>query len=376
MLSVLSVSSLIACESENIVVSQQQKVMSSEKNQKISVEKIFEFKEPWALQELPNGNLLITEKVGSLKLFNPITQKVIDVLHVPNVAYGGQGGLGDVRLHPEFHQNSYIYLSYVEAEQELYGAVVIRAQLNLTDPNVAKLENIERIWVQTPKVRGQGHYAHRIVFDHVGDFWISSGERQQFDPAQDLKTNLGKIIRLSDDGNLLADNPFQDRGEVAKQIWSLGHRNPLGLAFDPTGKLWVAEMGPQGGDELNLIVKGKNYGYPWVSNGDHYDGRDIPDHHTRPEFKAPKLDWTPVISPSSLIFYTGDVFPEWQNKALIGGLSSKAIIVVDTQANPVKEIQRIAMKQRIRALLQAQDGTIWVLEDGQQAGLLRITKPH
>ncbi len=170
------------------------------------------------------------------------------------------------------------------------------------------------------------------------------------------------------------DNPFQSQGEVAKQVWSFGHRNPLGMAFDEQGQLWVVEMGPKGGDELNLIQKGKNYGYPVVSNGDHYSGLNIPDHVTRPEFEAPKLDWTPVISPSSLIFYTGQMFPKWQGKAIIGGLSSEALIIVDTTAQLAKEIQRIDMKQRIRGLQQAKDGSIWVIEDGKHADLIQLVK--
>ncbi|MDN5443577.1 MAG: PQQ-dependent sugar dehydrogenase, partial [Acinetobacter sp.] len=252
-----------------------------------------------------------------------------------------------------------------------YGAVVIRADLNL-DQAQPQLDNLKMIWKQAPKVRGQGHYAHRMLFDGAGKLWISSGERQKFDPAQDLTSNLGKMIRLNDDGSVALDNPFQTQGDIAKQIWSLGHRNPLGMALDAKKQLWVVEMGPKGGDELNLIQKAKNYGYPIVSNGDHYSGLNIPDHATRPEFEAPKLDWTPVISPSSLIFYTGQMFPKWQDKAIIGGLSSEALIIVDTTAQPVKEIQRIDMKERIRGLQQAKDGSIWVIEDGKHADLIQL----
>ena len=144
------------------------------------------------------------------------------------------------------------------------------------------------------------------------------------------------------------------------------------MAFDAKQQLWVAEMGPKGGDELNLIQRGKNYGYPIVSNGDHYSGKPIPDHYTRPEFEAPVISWTPVISPSSLIFYQGQKFPAWKNKALISGLSSQAIVIVDTEAKPAKEIQRIAMPQRIRGLIEAQDGSIWGIEDGPKAWLFQI----
>lgn len=341
--------------------------------QSYQVHAIADFNEPWAFVELPNGQLLITEKAGKLKLFNPKTRQILDVQAVPRVAYGGQGGLGDVVLDPNFQQNQFIYLSYAESGMGGYGAVVIRAKLLLDVKSAPKLTQIQRIWQQTPKVSGQGHYAHRMQFGADGKLWISSGERQKFEPAQDLKGNLGKILRLNADGTSPRDNPFQQHGEIAKQVWSLGHRNPLGMAFDAKGQLWVAEMGPKGGDELNVIVKGQNYGYPLVSNGDHYNGLPIPDHATRPEFKAPVLDWTPVISPSSLIFYTGDVFPQWKNKALLGGLSSQAIIVVDTQTKPAQEIQRLPIGQRIRGLLQAKDGNIWVIEDGKSARLLKLT---
>lgn len=338
----------------------------------IQLQRVAELNEPWALAVLPDSRLLVTEKSGKLILFNPKNRTKIFIQNVPKVAYGGQGGLGEVVIHPQFLQNHRVYLSYAEAGPSGYGAVVVSADLNLDEPQ-PQLKNTRVIWKQVPKVSGQGHYAHRLAFDDSGNLWISSGERQKFDPAQDMTSNLGKILRLKDDGSVLPDNPFQSQGEVAKQIWSLGHRNPLGMAFDPQGQLWVVEMGPQGGDELNLIQKSKNYGYPHVSNGDHYSGLNIPDHATRPEFEAPQLDWTPVISPSSLMFYTGSLFPEWKNKAIIGGLSSEALIIVDTRSKPVKEMQRIAMKKRIRGIQQGQDGSLWIIEDGKNAHLIHMT---
>ncbi|ENV90382.1 PQQ-dependent sugar dehydrogenase [Acinetobacter bereziniae] len=340
-------------------------------DQSYRVEKVATFDEPWAMTELVDGRLLITERRGKLKLYDPSSSQSIDILGVPPVAYGGQGGLGDIALHPDYKNNHQIYLSYAEKGNGGYGAVVVRGELNLQETN-PQIRNIQRIWEQVPKVSGQGHYAHRMLFGKDGKLWISSGERQKFDPAQDMKSNLGKVIRLNDDGTVVADNPFTQQGEIAKQVWSLGHRNPLGIAFDHKDQLWVVEMGPKGGDELNLIHKGENYGYPIVSNGDHYSGKEIPDHVTRPEFKAPEISWTPVISPSNLVFYQKQLFPQWTNKALIGGLSSEAIIVVDTESKPVREIQRLNMKQRIRDIYPAHDGSIWVLEDGKNAGLLRL----
>ncbi|MFX7150740.1 PQQ-dependent sugar dehydrogenase [Acinetobacter baumannii] len=338
------------------------------------VEAVAHFKEPWAITSLPDQRLLVTERQGKLKIFNPQNKQVLDVQGVPAVNYGGQGGLGDVALHPDFAKNHWIYLSYAAKGQGGSGAVISRAKLDLSDPNQPKLTDIKQIWQQVPKVSGQGHYGHRMLFGADGKLWVSSGERQKFDPAQNMKSNLGKILRLNDDGSAALGNPFYEQGGVTAEIWSLGHRNPLGMAFDRKGQLWVVEMGPKGGDELNIITKGENYGYPIVSNGDHYSGQPIPDHHTRPEFKAPEIDWTPVISPSSLIIYRGQQFPAWQNKALIGGLSSEAIVVVDLEHKPVKEVQRLEMKQRIRRLHEAQDGSIWVIEDGPNARLLKLSK--
>lgn len=364
-----------ACNAENSPNKNTQAATNLDSNvsnlQKYSTEKVMEFNEPWAMAALNDGRLLITERKGKLQLFDPKLKKKVEVKGVPKVAYGGQGGLGDIILHPDFANNQWVYLSYAEQGQGGYGAVVIRGKLDLNQI-APQLTQIEQIWNQVPKFSGQGHYAHRMAFGSDGKLWISSGERQQFTPAQDMQSNLGKIIRLNEDGSIPADNPFMTQGIIAKQIWSLGHRNPLGMAFNSKGELWVVEMGPKGGDELNKIIKAKNYGYPVVSNGDHYDGKPIPNHNTRPEFEAPKVNWTPVISPSSLIFYQGKQFPAWKNKALIGGLSSEAIIVVNTESEPVKEIQRLDMKQRIRALLEAQDGAIWVLEDGKNAKLIKI----
>ena len=342
-------------------------------SQSYRVETIAQFNEPWAITSLPDQHLLITERKGQLKLFDPKTKSIVNVSGVPAVSYGGQGGLGDVILHPDFQNNHWLYLSYASKGQGGYGAEISRAKLDLSNPAQPKLTDLKTIWQQVPKVSGQGHYGHRMMFGPDGKLWVSSGERQKFDPAQDMQSNLGKVLRLNDDATPVKDNPFIQQGGVTAQIWSLGHRNPLGMAFDPQGQLWVVEMGPKGGDELNRIVKGENYGYPIVSNGDHYSGLPIPDHHTHPEFKAPEIDWTPVISPSSLMIYTGNQFPLWQQKALIGGLSSEAIIVVDLNAKPVREVQRLDMKQRIRGLHQAQDGSIWVIEDGPKAKLLKLS---
>ncbi|MCU4333403.1 PQQ-dependent sugar dehydrogenase [Acinetobacter pittii] len=371
---------LMACGSNNTNSKNPEQNTTAKADQSVAIKQTYQveavshFNEPWAVTSLPDQRLLVTERQGKLKIFNPKNKQMLDVQGVPAVNYGGQGGLGDVILHPDFAKNHWVYLSYATKGQGGSGAVISRAKLDLSHPNQPKLTDIKQIWQQVPKVSGQGHYGHRMLFGTDSKLWVSSGERQKFDPAQNMKSNLGKILRLNEDGTAAVDNPFYKQGGVTAEIWSLGHRNPLGMAFDRQGQLWVVEMGPKGGDELNIITKGENYGYPIVSNGDHYSGQPIPDHHTRPEFKAPEIDWTPVISPSSMIIYRGQQFPAWQNKALIGGLSSEAIIVVDLEHKPVKEVQRLDMKKRIRGLHEAKDGSIWVIEDGSNARLLKLSK--
>ena len=332
------------------------------------------FDEPWAMSFLPDGRLLVSEKAGTLKLFDFASGKAGEVSGVPVVEYGGQGGLGDVVPHPQFAQNGWVYISYAEAgDGDTAGAAVARAKLAPDDAGGGRLENPEVIWRQVPKLEGRGHYGHRLLFGDDGKLWISSGERQHFDPAQDMQSNLGKILRLNDDGSVPADNPFAAQGDVAAQVWSLGHRNPLGIAFDANGQLWNDEMGPAGGDELNKVERGANYGYPIVSNGDHYDGRPIPDHATRPEFSAPAVTWNPVISPSSLVFYSGTQFPDWQGDALIGGLSSQALVRVEFDGDRAFEAARYPMGNRIRAVRQGPDGAILLLEDGKGGRLLKLT---
>jgi glucose/arabinose dehydrogenase len=348
------------------------------------VEPVASFDEPWALAFLPDGRMLVTEKQGAIHIVTPDGRK-LPVRWDTAVDYGGQGGLGDVALHPDFARNGLVYLSYVEAGAgDTRGAVVARAIASF-DERGGTLSDSEIIWRQYPKVVGRGHYGHRLLFDDDGYLWISSGDRQKFTPAQDMQSNLGKIIRLNDDGSVPDDNPFvdyfsenalvDDEG-VYPEIWSLGHRNPLGMAFDLDGRLWEIEMGPAGGDELNLISRRGNYGYPLVSNGDHYDGREIPDHDTRPEFDEPAITWTPVISPGDLMVYRGRLFSEWRGDALAAGLSSQAIVRIDLDGDSAHEIERFPMDARIRSVVEGPDGAIWVLEDGRQEGagrLLRLT---
>ena len=342
------------------------------------------FDEPWAMTALPNTGsqapkLLVTQKTGELFIVDTATGNKTKIEGVPTVAYGGQGGLGDIIVAPDFATSNTVYLSYAEAgtggDSNKFGAKVIKAILSGLETATPILQDITPIWQQSPKVTGQGHYSHRLLFSPDGRYlYISSGERQDKDPAQDMNGNLGKIIRLSPDGNTPTDNPFTDN-ELAKQFWTMGNRNVLGIRFDESGRLWANEMGPKGGDEFNLIKKGKNYGWPIVSNGRNYSGTPIPDHDTRPDFEMPKITWTPVISPSSLSLYTAgshNDFPALQGDFLISGLSSKALIVVSIdEDDSATERYRYDMGERVRSVL-AVDGQVWALEDGDGGRLLRL----
>ncbi len=333
------------------------------------------FDEPWAMTFLPDGRMLVTEKSGKLFLASQNGAKT-EVSGVPAVDYGGQGGLGDVVLAPDFATSNMVYLSWAEAgESDTRGAVIGRAKLVMDATGNAKLQGLEKVWTQSPKVKGRGHYSHRIVFSPDGQYmFIASGDRQKMEPAQDMGENLGKILRLYPDGSVPKDNPFYAKGGVTAQIWTLGHRNILGIAYDAQGQLWSQEMGPQAGDELNLVKPSSNYGWPVVSEGDHYDGRKIPAHSTRPEFTAPKVAWAPVtIAPSGLIIYTGNAFPAWKNSAFIGGLKSQALIRVTFDGDTAREAERFDMGERIREVEQGPDGNIWLLQDGENAKLLKLT---
>ena len=330
------------------------------------------FDSPWAMTFLPDGRLLVTEMGGTLKLFDPGSGTTGTVSGVPSVVHRGQGGFGDVVLHPRYADNNLIYISYVEAGEGGTGSAVARARLALDEAGGGALENLQVIWRQEPKTGGNGHFGQRIAFGPDGMLYVSSSERQKFDPAQDMSMNLGKIVRLNDDGSVPADNPFVAQGGVAAQVWTLGHRNVLGLAFDGNGQLWAHEMGPRGGDELNRIEKGANYGYPLVSEGNHYSGLPIPDHDTRPEFRAPVIAWTPVISPAGLVFYDGELFPAWQGDAFIGGLSSQSLVRVEFDGNDAREAQRFDMGRRIREVEQGPDGALWLLGDGSDGPLLKL----
>ena len=334
---------------------------------------------PWAMTFVAPQRLLVTAKTGVVWLVSTDGQK-IKVAGVPVAMVGGQGGMGDVVPHPDYATNKWIYLSYVESNDggKTRGAAVVRGRLRDLESPV--LTDVERLWTQSPKMAGSGHFAHRIVFGpkggrHAGKIFITSGDRQAQNPAQGWDNSLGKVIRLHDDGRVPFDNPFQGRGALARSFWTLGHRNSLGIAFDGAGRLWAHEMGPAHGDELNLIEAGRNYGWPLVSEGNHYSGLPIPSHKTRPDFAAPRAFWVPTIAPSGLVIYSGKLFPSWAGAAFIGGLRSRALIRVTLREDQAREEERFRWERRVREVEEGPDGALWVLEDGPRGRLIRFSPP-
>ena len=337
------------------------------------VQVVTDFESPWAMTFLPDGRMLVTEKAGAIYLVSADGQQRKQVAGVPTVASEGQGGLHDVVLHPGFTSNRLVYFSYSEAGQGGKGIVLARGVF--ADGEQPALQKVETLFRAVPYVDGNGHFSGRIAFSPDGHLFFTNGERQKFDPSQDPKATLGKVLRLTDDGRPAPGNPLASKG-FHPAVWSYGHRNLLGLAFDASGNLWEQEMGPMGGDEVNLILPGVNYGYPIVSDGDHYDGRPIPDHATRPEFARPKVVWNPVISPGGLIVYSGKLWPQWKGDLFIGGLSSQALIRVDVDGTNARKGDQWPMGQRIREPEEGPDGAIWLLEDGTRGGrgsLLKLT---
>lgn len=326
------------------------------------------FTEGWSMAFLPGTDqLLVAERGGALQLRDQVSGEVREVAGVPEVHHAGQGGLHDVLPGPSFEQDGSLYLSWVRRTDAGVQGVVGRGTL---DVGAAALSEVEVLWEQTPRP-GVGHFSLRLLVQDEHLF-VSSGDRQELTPAQGLDTNLGKVLRLTLDGEPAPGNPWADQGGVAAQVWTLGHRNPLGLAQDPAGRLWVSEMGPQGGDELNLVVEGENYGWPEVSMGVHYGGGDIPDHAPGDGFRAPAAWWDPSISPGNLLVYTGDLFAGWSGSALLGGLSGQNLVRVELDGERVEVVDEWDLGERVREVEQGPDGAIWLLEDGPEGRLLEL----
>ena len=348
---------------------------------------VAEFGAPWAMAFLPGSGLpltnmaLVTERTGKLWLVDTATGRKQEVSGIPEVAVAGQGGLGDVVPHPGFAGNQRVYLSFAEAGANgTSGAAIGYGRLVFVGPAVAggpaspQLSDFKVIWRQAPKVSGNGHFGHRIAFASDETMFVTSGDRQKMQPAQDPNSDLGKILRLTDEGAPAAGNPWVGAGGRRATHWSMGHRNPLGLAFAPDGRLWSTEMGPEGGDELNLIAPGKNYGWPDVSYGSHYGGGPIPDDHAARGFEEPKLWWNPVIAPGGLHIYRGRLFPGWRGDALIPGLVQQGLVRVDLDGETARKAEEWPLGTRIRAVTEGPRGELYVLEDGRDGSgrLLRL----
>jgi glucose/arabinose dehydrogenase len=339
------------------------------------------FDSPWAIAFAPGTQVLfVTEKAGTMKFVDLPSGRLGTVTGLPTVLNEGQGGLGDVAFLPGESRGTLgsrtIYLTWAEAgENGTAGAALGRGTLVCEEADACRIEGLQVIWRQSPKVAGRGHYSHKIEFSPDGRYlFLTSGERQKGTPAQDLSVNLGKVLRLNLDGTPAAGNPFAERGGVSREIWTYGHRNLLGLQFDASGQLWDLEHGPAGGDEINHVVRGDNYGWPIVSNGSDYNGDDIPDHVTRPEFHPPAISWNPVIAPGDFVFYSGKLWPEWRGQALATGLGSMSIVRVSLDGEKGTEQARYAMGKRIRDIVEADDGSLYVIEDGPGGRLLHLTR--
>jgi glucose/arabinose dehydrogenase len=367
------------------------------------------FDEPWGMTFLPGSGVpltnqaLVTEKPGKLWLVDVATGKKVEVSGVPAVRYGGQGGLLDVAAAPDFAGSRMVYLTYSKPTSDGGGGLALaRAEL-VQGSEAPRLENVQVLWSDPAGGEG-GQFGGRIAFAPDGQsLFLSSGERQRFTPAQDASQPLGKILHLTLDGKPAPGNPWAGKTGAATvtitdppedtqaakgapgrsftwpgpnltpaETWTSGHRNPYGLAFAPDGRLWETEMGPQGGDELNLIEPGKNYGWPVVSNGENYNDVPIADSGTKPQFEAPKLFWVPSVSPGGLLIYSGDLFKGWKGDAIIPTLSGEALIRVDIDGDKASKAKQWPMNARIRSAVQGPSGEIYLLEDGKGGRLLRL----
>ena len=324
---------------------------------------------PWGMAFLPDGRLLVTERAGALRILDGEGRLSDPVAGTPVVYAQGQGGLLDVALDPNFPENRYVYLSFAEPGPGGSAATAL-GRGRLQD---GRIDGFEVLFRQEPWITGPNHFGSRIVFSPEGHLFLTLGERFQFEPAQDRSNHLGTVVRINPDGSIPESNPFAGQPDAEDAIWSYGHRNIESAAIHPeTGRLWIAEMGPLGGDELNLPEAGRNYGWPVVSWGLNYDGTEIPDPPTHPEFADAAKVWTPVISPSGMTFYTGDVYPAWRGSALIGSLTRRGLIRVESDGETVTGEEYIPLDARIRDVEQGPDGLVYVLTDQSDGNVWRL----
>jgi aldose sugar dehydrogenase len=327
---------------------------------------------PWSLAFVPDKRMLVTERPGRLRVVGPAGSISAPLSGVPQVYASGQGGLLDVALSPTFDKDRLVYLSFAESGEGGAGTAVARGRLGESG-----LENTQVIWRQQPKVSGSNHWGSRIVFRADGTLFVTLGERfYHSEKAQDLTGTIGKIVRLNPDGSAPRDNPFVNRAGARPEIWSYGHRNVQAAALHPeTGQLWTVEHGARGGDELNHPEAGKNYGWPVISYGTHYSFLKIGEGTAKPGMEQPVYYWDPVIAPSGMVIYTGDLFSGWKNNMLIGSLTPGGLVRLVMKNGKVAQEERYLgdLRERIRDVRQAPDGSLYLLTDARSGQILRVT---
>ncbi len=331
---------------------------------------------PWGLAFLPDGRMLVSERPGRLRLVTADGAVSKPLSGVPEVDARGQGGLLDVAVDPEFGRNRLVYLSYAEPGEGGNSTAVARAMLS---EDGSALSGLQVIFSQRPKLRSTLHFGSRLVFDGKGHLFVTLGERSELrfrDQAQDLDSHLGKIVRITPEGATPDDNPFVGRSDALPEIWSLGHRNIQAAAIHPeTGALWEIEHGPRGGDEINIAEPGRNYGWPVVSFGVNYDGSPVgTGKRHREGMVDPLYQWTPVIAPSGMAFYTGEAFPEWRGDLFVGGLKAKALVRLELDGDRAIGEERLLedLGLRIRDVVQGPDGALYLLTDEGDGEILRV----
>lgn len=329
-----------------------------------------ELNAPWGVVELPDGRLLITETEGTMRIVDVSSGKISEeITGIPEVDDRGQGGLLGLTLAPDFSENRMVYWTFAERVDEGNHTAVAKGRLADDEKTI---ENAKVIYRAVPTYDGKLHYGGRVIFDKNGDLFVSIGERSDKETrvkAQDLNTSFGKIIHITTDGKPVVGNPFEGQANARPEIYSYGHRNPQGLAFHPeTGELWSNEFGPRGGDELNLIKPGKNYGWPTITYGIEYAGGKIGDPviQQKEGMEQPVYYWDPVLSPSGMTFYKGDKIPEWKNNVFLCGLNSNHIARIVLEGNKVVGEERILPDEgeRFRDITQGKDGTLYAVTQG------------